>query len=389
MLQTVRAYGRSHLAARGEIDSADEAHADHFLSLLVRAGRDLQTPAFTGWVERLTPCYPDVRQALAWSVEHQPRERTLAAARGLFGFWYRTGDPREADTWSAIMLQGSQGAPPESLAAAHLCRSFACDLLTRAEEGAVHADEAARLFREAGDLPGLAVALWGRSSLALQMGDIVTTEQRCSEALEVWATTGNRWGRAAPLATLALARVGAGDPAAARVMAEEALVLHRELGDIPGQTVLNPLPLVALAQGDADAARRYATGMVEVAAGTGWLAPALGHLAAALIAGGDLGGARETSGRALLAALDSGLEIHFRIALRDLGLLACRRGDLQTAAVLLGASRRDLPQYALDRQIYGEVEGACRTQLGRERADALMDRGLVMPHAALVDLALA
>jgi hypothetical protein len=172
-------------------------------------------------------------------------------------------------------------------------------------------------------------------------------------------------------------------------MAQEALALHRELGDIPGQTVLNPLPLVGLAQGDADAARRYATDMVEVAAGTGWLAPALGHLAAALIAGGDLGGARETSGRALLAALDSGLEIHFRIALRDLGLLACRRGDLQTAAVLLGASRRDLPQYALDRQIYGEVEGACRTQLGRERADALMDRGLVMPHAALVDLALA
>jgi predicted ATPase/DNA-binding SARP family transcriptional activator len=389
MLQSVRAYGRSHLVARGEVDSADEAHGEHFLSLLVRAGQDLQTPAFAHWVERLTLCYPDVRQALAWSLAHQPRARTLDAALGLFGFWYRTGNPGEADVWSAVMLEGSEGAAPESLAAAHLCRAFACDLLTRAEEGAAHADQAAGLYRGAGDLPGLALALWGRSSLALQMGDIVTVEQRCADALEVWATAGNRWGRAAPLATLALARVGAGAPAAARAMAEEALALHRELGDIPGQTVLNPLPLIALALGDPDAAQGYAADMVEAAAGTGWLAPALGHLAAALIAQGDLGRGREVAGRALLVALDAGLEIHFRIALRDLSLMACRRGDVESAAILLGASRRDLPQYALDRRIYSDVEGACRARFGQEGTDALMARGLAMPHAALVDLALA
>ena len=118
MLQSVRAYGRSHLAVRGETDSADEAHADHFLSLLVRAGQDLQAPAFANWVERVTLCYPDVRQALAWSLAHQPRARTLAAALGLFGFWYRTGDPREADVWSVAMLAGSEGAPPGLRAAA-------------------------------------------------------------------------------------------------------------------------------------------------------------------------------------------------------------------------------------------------------------------------------
>jgi hypothetical protein len=389
MLQSVRAYGRSHLVGRGETDSADEAHSEHFLSLLVRAGQDVATPAFAGWVDRLTLCYPDVRQALAWSLAHQPRARTLAAALGLFGFWYLTGDPREADVWSAAMLEGSESAPSASRAAAHLCRAFACDLLTRAEEGAAHADEATRLFREVGNLPGLALALWARSSLALQMGDIVTTEQRCSEAMEVWATTENRWGRAAPLATLALVRVGAGDPAAARVVAEEALALHRELGDIPGQTVLNPLPLIALAEGDVQGAERSASDAVEVSAGTSWHAAALGYLVEALLARGDLTRAGDVARRELLEALDAGLENHFRIALRNLAQLSSRLDDLERAATLLGASRRGMPQYGLDPRIYSEVEGACRAGLGLERTDALLDRGLVMSHTALVDLALA
>ena len=391
MLQSVRAYGRSHLVVRGETDSADEAHSDHFLSLLVRAGQDLQTPAFAGWVERLTLCYPDVRQALAWSLAHQPRARTLAAALGLFGFWYRTGDPREADVWSAACSRGVRAPHPASGRLRTFCRAFACDLLTRAEEGAAHADEAVRLFREAGDLPGLALALWARSSLALQMGDIVTAEQRWCRGPGGVGNDGEPLGARGPAGHSRPGPAsGAGDPAAARVVAEEALSLHRELGDIPGQTVLNPLPLVALAQGDIDAAQRYATDMVEVAAGTGWHASALGFLVAALIARGDLGGARDAAGRALLSAFDSGLEIHFRIALRNLGLLACRRDDLETAAILVGASRRDLPQYALDRQIYGEVEGACRARLGGgAETDALMDRGLAMSHTALVDLALA
>ena len=356
MLQSVRAYGRSHLVVRGETDSADEAHSDHFLSLLVRAGQDLQTPAFAGWVERLTLCYPDVRQALAWSLAHQPRARTLAAALGLFGFWYRTGDPREADVWSAAMLEGSHGAPPGLRAAAHLGCVFACDLLTRPVEGAEHADEAIRLFREAGDLRGLALALWGRTSVAVHVGDLLTAERCGTEALEVCAATGNRWGRAAPLSNLALARLMAGSPGAAQAMAEEALALHRELGDIPGQTVLNPLPLIALAQGDIEAAERHASDSVAVSAGTSWHAAALGFLVEALIARGDVHRAGEVARRELLEALDAGLENHFRIALRNLAQLASRLDDLERAATLVGASRRGMPQYGLDPRIYARLK---------------------------------
>jgi hypothetical protein len=173
------------------------------------------------------------------------------------------------------------------------------------------------------------------------------------------------------------------------VVAEEALMLHRELDDIPGQTVLNPLPLIALAEGDIEAAQRYASDMVDVAAGTGWHAAALGFLVEALTARGDLTGADDAARRELLEALDAGLESHFRMALRNIALLASRRDDLDRAATLVGASRRGMPRWGLDPRIYSEVEGTCRARLGRERADALMDRGHTMSHTALVELALA
>jgi hypothetical protein len=287
------------------------------------------------------------------------------------------------------MLAGSEGAPPGLRAAAHICAAFACDLLDRPGEDVEHANEAIKLFRASGDRGGLAMSLWARTSAAIHVGDLVAAERFGAEALEVCAEAGSRWGRAAPLSNLALARVMGGDPGTARVMAEEALVLHRELDDIPGQTVLNPLPLIALAEGDIEAAQRYASDMVDVAAGTGWHAAALGFLVEALIARGDLTGADDAARRELLEALDAGLESHFRMALRNIALLASRRDDLDRAATLVGASRRGMPRWGLDPRIYSEVEGTCRARLGRERADVLMDRGHTMSHTALVELALA
>ena len=119
---------------------------------------------------------------------------------------------------------------------------------------------------------------------------------------------------------------GPGDVGVARVMAQEALLLHRELGDVPGQTVLNPLPLLALRQGDLEAARRYAAESLELAAGTGWEAASLSPWVEVLIASGSLDQAQTAAERQLLRALDAGLENHFRMAPRNLALLAVGAG---------------------------------------------------------------
>ena len=389
MLETVRAYARDHLIAGGQLKDVEQAHCGHFLDLVTRAGEAFGTPEFTGWVHRIQLRYPDVRAALAHSLAHEPRGQTLRAAIGLFGFWYRTGDPREADTWSQLMLDGSQDAPPGLRAAAHMCRAFACDLLTRAHEGVVHADDAIRLFGSAGDDRGMAVALWGRASLAMQLGDGPTAVRCCQESLALCERSGDRWGRAAPLATLALlSAFGPGDVGVARIMAEEALLLHRELGDVPGQTVLNPLPLLALRQADLEAARRYAAEMVQIAAGTGWEAASLTSWVETLIASGTLEQAQSAAERQLLRALDAGLENHFRMALRNLALLAARRGEAHRATLLLGGSRPNMPSYGVIPEVYAEVRSTCREALGARAADATETWGASMTHAELVDAAL-
>lgn len=389
MLESVRAYGRDHLVDRGQLEDVERDHCEHFLSLVASAGEVYGTPEFTGWVHRIQLRYPDVRAALAHSLAHEPRAQTLRAARGLFGFWYRTGDPREADTWSALMLDSPGEVPPAWRAAAHMCRAFACDLLTRAEEGVGHADQAIRLFGSVRDDRGLAMALWGRASLAMQLGDGPTAVRYCQESLAVCERTGDRWGRAAPLATLTLLSVsGPGDLGVARVMAEEALLLHRELGDVPGQTVLNPLPLLALRQGDLEAARRYAAEMVQVASGTGWEAASLSYWVEVLMASGSLEQARSAAQRQLLRALDDGLENHFRMALRNLALLAARNGEVRRAAVLLGGSRHNMPSYGMVPEAYAEVRSSCREVLGAQAADAAERWGGSMTHAELVNAAL-
>jgi hypothetical protein len=45
---------------------------------------------------RLARSYAELRQALGWSLAHEPRAVTLRAAPALREFWFRLGDAREA-----------------------------------------------------------------------------------------------------------------------------------------------------------------------------------------------------------------------------------------------------------------------------------------------------
>jgi hypothetical protein len=389
MLESIRTYGRAHLVAAGELEEAQRAHSRHFLSRAARAGARFGTPAFADDVRRLRRCYPDLRAALSWSLAHEPRTVSLRAARGLFGFWYRTGDRLEAETWSTLMLDGSGDAPDQLQADAHLCAAFGCNLVSRAAEGIRHAEMAIGLSQSAGDDRGLSLAHWSRALLSLQLGDFAAGSEHCRAAMAACQRGGDRWGRAAPLATSAMLLLfSGGDLGIARVMAEEALTLHRELGDIPGQSVLNPLALLALRAGDLPAAQRFAGEMVEVATGTGWEAVSLSAYVDTLIPAGALAAAQAAADRHMRSALDAGLENHFRMAVRNQALLASRRGDARRAATLLGGSQRNMPAYGVRPEVQAEVRSHCQEVLGAGIADACERWGRSMTQAELLEVAL-
>jgi hypothetical protein len=125
---------------------------------------------------------------------------------------------------------------------------------------------------------------------------------------------------------------------------------------------------------------------VEASTGTGWEASALVIYGEALAARGDLEAADAATSRALRVALNAGLENWFRMALRDLARMAAARGGMEDAALLLGASRRNMPSYGLDPAIYGPLEEQCRDALGVARFEALAKHGAELTHAQLLDL---
>jgi tetratricopeptide (TPR) repeat protein len=214
-------------------------------------------------------------------------------------------------------------------------------------------------------------------------------KQSAREALEVCEEHGDRWGRAGPLSNLGFAALFGGPPEQARAHFEEALPLYRELGDLCGLVMftLAPLSAVALRQNDLQAAERYATEAVELAAGTGWQAAALVRYAAVLIEQDAPDAAEAAALRALGVALDAGLEIWFRQAVRELARVAAGDDRYDDAAVLLAASRRDMPAWGLDPAIYGPLAERCRDALGDDEYDRLAARGETMSHDELMTLA--
>jgi non-specific serine/threonine protein kinase len=390
LLETIREYGATRLRSRGTEDDARRVHADYHLSLVALAGSVVGRPEFACWVDRLGRSYGEVRQALGWSLVHEDRALTLRAAPALREFWYRHADPREAGRWTARMLEGDvDSAPADLLAEVHVAACFAAVMVADLPAAATHADTAVTLSRETGHRGGLITALWARSQVALSLGDLAATRRYANETLALCDRVEEPWWRARPLTTLAFVALFGGSPGEARALFEEALPLYRQLGDLGGLVLmtLTPLSDAALRLKDLRAAERYATEAVELALGSGWEAAALVLYGQVLTESGDLEAAEVVTVRGLQVALHAGLENWFRMAVRNLARTAVELDRCDDAAVLVGASRRNMPAYGLDPAVYGPIEQRCQDVLGHDLSDHLARRGGAMTHDQLMNLA--
>ena len=387
MLETVRDYAAARLLESGEAQSIGAAHGRYFLQLVMDATDSVGTPGFTIRHREIKAAYEDVRHALGWSLDNDEPSVTLATAPVLFHYWFRSGDSLEAGHWGTRMLEASSEAPAHLRAAAHAAISFSATILGNPADSQHHINEAECLYRKAGDLSGLVTALFGKGHASLQIGDFDTARSSCDEALNICEKTGDRWGRAGHLATLSFVQMyGGGSLDEARLLAEEAQALFKELDDRASQVIMNPLAAIALMQRRLDDAYRLAVESVTVAPGTGWEACALVNLADVLRAREDVNAAEVTLRRGMMSALDRGLENWFRIALRDMARLAAQRGDARHAALLVGASRSNMPAFGLDPTIYEPIEAFCRDDLGDMEYELAVDEGRRMSHEQLLGL---
>jgi tetratricopeptide (TPR) repeat protein/predicted Ser/Thr protein kinase len=132
------------------------------------------------------------------------------------------------------------------------------------------AEEAQRIYDEAGDRKGVASALLVLGSIAYDGGDPVEAKARYSEALAISREIGDRRQSSAALNNLAFVLQDEGDLAGARRQFDESAAISKELGDISGlATTWNNIANLHWVEGDLIGARRRLEQSIAALEGTG------------------------------------------------------------------------------------------------------------------------
>lgn len=288
LLETLRQYGEEKLRETDTGDQTRTRHRNYFMHLAELAESQMAGPEQAKWFRRLEVEHDNLRAALKWSVEGEPRLRLASA---LYFFWYAHGHLSEGQGWlegaltlartapepmrakainRAGILAWAQGDYPtaknfweQSLAlhrnlgdkqgSAHALNNLAmlADVQRLWPEAAQRYEEALDAFRQAGDQANIAAVLGNLGKNATAQGRYDIAERLCKESLTIRRQLGDSMAVAAVLHSLAEIAYRQGDFAAARFQWEETLRLRQNLGDAAGiASSLSGLAFVAGATGD-------------------------------------------------------------------------------------------------------------------------------------------
>jgi len=251
MLETIRGYAREHLAASGEAEVTERAHAEYYVALAERAEPELTGPEQAVWLARLEREHDNLRATLRWAHESEESEIGLRVAGALWRFWSVRGFVSEG--WRAMEMlldDGAEAAPAVRARALNGAGNLARDQGGLARAAALY-EESLALWRNLDDRAGTAQPLNNLGLVARDHGEFARAQGLFEESLALRRDLGDRVGIAQSLNNLGLVAHDQGDYARASALHEESLAQRRELDDTAGIAFsLDNLGLVAYAQGN-------------------------------------------------------------------------------------------------------------------------------------------
>ncbi|MDT5354590.1 MAG: hypothetical protein QOJ56_3122, partial [Mycobacterium sp.] len=231
LLETVRQYALEKLGESGEADAVRSRHRDHYTSLAAA----IDAPAGSDYEQRVEQAETEIdnlRAAFAWSRENSDTALALTLASSLQPLWQARGRPREGLAWFDAVLT-REVAQDAEVAAAIRARALAdkavIDLVLGAADSVDRAQQALALARDIDDPAVLARALTACGLTAAYNAELAAAY--FAEAIELARALDDRWRLSQILAWQADAAIAAGDPIAARVVAEEGRDLADTIGD--------------------------------------------------------------------------------------------------------------------------------------------------------------
>lgn len=236
MLETIREYGLEVLARSGEEEMARQAHGAYYLALAEKAGPELVGPQQAAWLQRLEREYGNLHAALQWSVaQGKVKQDTTVALRlgvALRNFWAVRGPYSEGRSFLEQALAASEGVAVSVRAKALYVAADLAFIQSDYDRAKGLCQESLKLFRELGDRPGIAYALYllawvGRDDIKI---DVALVE----EALAIFKEIGEREFVAWSFYTLAYLDHLRGEYSKADILMEESLTRQKEIGNKRG-----------------------------------------------------------------------------------------------------------------------------------------------------------
>jgi predicted ATPase len=326
LLQTIKEHAAGLLERSGEADAARERHARYYLALAERAAPFLGGAQRVDWLARLHADHDNLRQALRWFAAQRMDNEGLRLCGSLYEFWQTRGHWSEGRQWQEAFLARESAPSPVR----------------------------ARVLEQAGHL-------------AAQQ-DHAAADRYFAQAVDAWRALEDAAEQAKALRVRAN---HARSEADARPLLEEALALHRQLGDRHGiATCLLTMGIVARRHGDRRAAQSYfeqSVALLRALDDGPNTARALIALAMVLRLEGEHGRARRLLEEALALARAAGALRRAAEALEELHQIEHELGD-DAAAAALFKEEWELAERAGDRRALAMLLNR-RGEQARERAD--------------------
>ncbi len=391
LLETMRVYARQQLGA-GELGRLRRAHAEHYAAFAERAGLQLLGPAQLDWQPRIGAERDNLQAAVTWALaggQARPLAFRIVAALAAFAIT----SPGTAGGWADACAARISACPPELrgmvIAAAAYSAFFAGDLplARRRAEDALQNPAPGDPFS-----PGLL-----RSVLA-QIHTLTGQPERgasiAREGHQEAAEQGIEISVGYLLAGEAMAWIAAGDYAAARPPAMEAVEVARRVQNPALSAFAFCTAAGAISPGDPQTALILIEDSLALArAGASDL-----HLGTALMwAGfirarnGDLPGALAALAEAMAQQHADGNRLLLGITLQIAAAVLARLGEAAPAAVLSGAFSAHFPDISPvhedEKMDIGEARALALRALGEAACSAALARGAAMDDDEIVQYA--
>ncbi len=230
MLSTLHEYAHEKLIKRGEAEALRLRHARYCFTLAREGAPALRGPQQQEWMRRLEAERDNFRAALSWTLEQAPEQADdgLRLAVALGQFWSLHGDWTEGAQWLLRALAQQPQAKPVLRAWGLSLASELVDKLGRVVEADALAKESLALFRELGEVRGLADALCNLAGARLSQNDYARAEPMLLEALDLYRQIDFPIGTATALSYLGMSAKEQGDFDRAVRCHEESLELNRQ-----------------------------------------------------------------------------------------------------------------------------------------------------------------